>query len=95
MQQTIVREMSITHDEFFRLLPNALKNLRYEKINNNVYTFLDSGNLKITLLPQSERIVGSLKLPVTTVKFTFENCTDSIQEKFFMEFDLAYQKGGG
>lgn len=87
--------MSITHDEFFRLLPKALKNIRYEINNNNVLIFLDSGQLEIILLPESERNIGSIKLPITTIKFTFQNCTESDRDKFFTEFDLAYQKGGG
>jgi hypothetical protein len=95
MQHLIDREMSITHDEFFRLLPKALKTRRYEILNNVVYVTLGHGSITITLSPQTSRGIGSLVLPVTHVNFAVINCPDEISRMFFDEFDIAFQKGGG
>ena len=95
MQYTIVREMSLTYDDFFRLLPGALKGSSYRIENNVVYINLDTGYLKISLSPQSQRAVGSLLLPMIQVTFEFDDCPENDRKLFFENFDLAYQKGGG
>ena len=91
----MIRDMSITHDEFFRLLPKALKNRRYEILNNVVHVTLAHGNITISLSPQTSRELGSLVLPVTRINFAIKNCPEVVRLKFFEDFDLAYQKGGG
>lgn len=91
----MMREMSITHDEFFRLLPKALINRPYEILNNDVHVTLDHGYITISLSPQSRREIGSLVLPVTHINFAFINCPEVTRLKFFDDFDRAYQKGGG
>ena len=95
MQHTIDREMSVTHDEFFRLLPYALKKRNYKIVNTIVLVDLKPGRLKISLSPQSQKAIGSLLLPTIHVSFDFKDCTEKMQEDFFEDFDLAYQKGGG
>ena len=95
VQHSITREMTITHEEFFRLLPRALKTRHYEVLNNVVHVTLDHGNITITLSPQVMREIGSLELPVTRINFALKNCADDDRLKFFHEFDLTYQKGGG
>lgn len=95
MQHLIDREMSITQDEFFRILPKALKTRRYEILNNVVYVKLGHGSITITLSPQTSRGIGSLVLPVIHVNFAVKNCPEAISREFFDEFDFAFQKGGG
>ena len=92
---TVIREMTITHDDFFRLLPRALKNRPYQTTDQGVLITLNNGTLKITLMPQTGRTIGALMLPVTRIAFEFENCTAEERRQFFAGFDLAYQKGGG
>lgn len=92
---TITRGMTITHDDFFRLLPRALKNRPFDMSEQGVLVTLNNGRLKITLAPQTDRTIGALTLPVTRIAFEFENCTDAERRQFFEGFDLVYQKGGG
>jgi hypothetical protein len=91
----IQREMTITHDDFFRLLPRALENREFEIINDTVLVKLNIGTLKISLTTESIRTIGSLKLPVSSVTFSFENSPEMECLSFFKDFDLAFQKGGG
>lgn len=95
MHYIIDREMSITHDEFFRILPGALKKRNYEIVNNTVFVDLNSGKLKISLSSQNQRNIGSLQIPVTQVIFEFADCSEKCRIAFFEDFDLAYQRGGG
>lgn len=95
MEKVIMREMTITHDDFFRLLPRALKNRPFETSGQGVLVRLDNGRLKIALAPQTGRTIGALTLPITRIAFEFENCSAEERRQFFEGFDLAYQKGGG
>lgn len=95
MEGAIIREMTITHDDFFRLLPRALKNRPFETNGENILVTLENGSLKITLAPQTGRTIGALTLPITRIAFEFENCSAEERRQFFEGFDLAYQKGGG
>lgn len=87
--------MTITHDDFFRLLPRALENKEFEIIGDTVLVKLNVGTLTITLEAESVRTIGSLTLPVSRVTFSFENIPGEERLGFFKDFDLAFQKGGG
>src|SRR5690554_4496453 len=91
----IFREMTITHDDFFRVLPKALKNWNYKVLKSEITVSLGTGKLHITLSPQTCKRIGSLTLPVIQVKFVFHDCPDIARNNFFNDFDLAFQKGGG
>ena len=91
----VVREMTITHDDFLRLLPKALKNYTYKILNNNIAVSLAAGSLKIALSEQTHTNIGSLVLPLIQVSFDFYHCPEAVRLGFFEEFDLAFQKGGG
>lgn len=95
MSSSIMRNMTITHAEYFRLLPIALKNYIYQIHDLKINVELDKGNLVIELSPESSRSIGSLTLTETRVTYTFNNCTQDIRNKFFVDFDRVYQKGGG
>ena len=92
---TIHREMTITHDDFFRILPYALNEFAFEIHDNKVLCQAGSGQIEIELSLVKTKNLGALKLPVMHVKFVLDNVKDEIKNRFFEKFDLAFQKGGG
>jgi hypothetical protein len=96
MIQRYEREMSISHQDFYRLLPIALKNIEYEIVNNNQINAVYAGG-KIEILPGKEhkRKIASLELPVLYIVFTFKDISAKDIQQFFDEFSRVYQRGGG
>lgn len=95
MDRTIKHEMAITHKEFFRLLPAAVRNLNYE-VRDNIIAINDGSRCtKIELEHESRRTIASLSLPVTRLSISFKGCSDIEIKSFLRHFDLVYRKGGG
>ena len=92
---TIQREMTITHDDFFRLLPKALSGYSFEVSEQSIQVTMETGIINILLMQETTRKIGALELPITHITFNFENTSHEETQKFIEKFDLAYQKGGG
>ncbi len=95
MVQTIEREMSISHSDFFRLLPKAVKSYRYQQGDNHIKVFMHDGEICLSLSEERVRKIASLSLPVTDVTFQIKNVAEKTKNEFFKQFDRAYQRGGG
>ncbi|SMN12348.1 hypothetical protein SPBRAN_567 [uncultured Candidatus Thioglobus sp.] len=98
----IERNMTISHSEFFRLLPKALKAYLWQQQKNDTSITVElasenttSGEIIIALSKQGQFTIGSLTLPVTCVTFQIKNVAKKTQDDFFQAFDRAYQRGGG
>ena len=87
--------MTITHRDFFRILPKALKSYPYEQKGNAITVILDKGEISIILSEERRRQIASLLLPVTDVPFQLKNVAKSTKKLFFEQFDMAYHRGGG
>ena len=87
--------MAITHQEFFRLLPAAVKHLTYKISGNNIHIGEGSRTVSIELEAESSRKIASLSLPVTKLSIRFAGYTDQDTDAFLRQFERAYQKGGG
>ena len=91
----IKREMTITHKDFFRLLPRALRDRGYTVSGGRISVEDPDGMIDITLSGEKTRSIASLKLPVTDIEFVFKGFTQDQVDAFMKSFDLSYQKGGG
>ena len=91
----LIREMSITHNEFFRLLPRAVNDAAVARQGNRIDITTGTGLVKITLAPETVRKLAMLEFPVTEVTIEFNGFSASERVAFLARFDLAYQKGGG
>lgn len=89
------REMTISHKEFYRLLPYALKNTDFEILNNQITVSYSDGRITIKPGIEYERKIASLVLPVLHVEFIFLNLSEDAIKQFYNFFDRAYQRGGG
>lgn len=87
--------MTITRDDFLRLIPKALDGYNFEINGQTIQIPLGNGVIIILFERETTRMIGALKLPVTHITFCFENISQNETHKFFNKFDLAYQKGGG
>ena len=95
MTETLEREMTISHSDFFRTLPKALKLYPYKREENVIKVSLDGGEISIILSEERHRQIASLSLPVTDVTFQLKDVAESTKSKFFEQFDRAYHRGGG
>jgi len=95
MTETLKREMTITHRDFFRILPKALKLYPYQQHEKVISIPLDEGEIVIILAEEQRRQIASLSLPVTYVTFQIKNVAKKSKKGFFKQFDQAYQRGGG
>lgn len=95
MPVTINREMTITRDEFFRILPKALSEFSFEIYNDKIICRVEEGLIEINISKGENRMLGALKLPVLNIKFVMNNISREMQTRFFEKFYFAYQKGGG
>lgn len=96
MIQRYEREMSISHQDFYRLLPIALKDVDYEIINDDqINVFYAGGQIEILPGKEHKRKIASLKLPILYVEFTFKDISPKDVTLFSAEFSRVYQRGGG
>ena len=95
MDDHFVRTMSISHREFFRLLPRAVDGFDFTIQDRDIFIQLGDGRLEVRISEEGERRLASLKLPMINLDFTFSGVDDSIKADFLAQFDLAYQRGGG
>jgi len=95
MDRIIRHEMAITHKEFFRLLPAAVRKLSYQITDNMVSIRDGAGTITIELEDESRRTISSLSLPLTRLSIRFNGFSDADSRIFLKHFTLVYQKGGG
>ena len=87
--------MTITHKDFFRLLPRALNGLEYSQDRNEIRVINDEKEVLIRISDEGSRQLGIMKLPRTKVEIELNGYITQEAEQFIYRFDLAYQKGGG
>lgn len=91
----IRRRMTITHQDFFRLLPRALGSRDYQRQGNSV-SFRQPGFLmEINLSPERRWRIAGLELPATDVEIVLSDCGAEQAQTLLKQFDLAFHRGGG
>lgn len=95
-QQTIHKEMGVTHHDFFARLPELLPDVPYQQDPDGVRFAYHDGEVRITLGPQGQRAIGrSLQLPYTPVTLEFWACSADQVADFVRRFRILFMKGGG
>lgn len=92
---SLTREMSISHREFFRLLPRAAGGAPVSRRGDQAEINTGRGVVRIMLAPETIRKLATMEFPVTEVTIEFNGLRAAEQAAFLSRFDLAYQKGGG
>ena len=89
-------DMSITHADFFRLLPAAIVPYHADIKGNVIDISQDRRLLKITLGEETLwRLTGLLSFPRTQVEFLFTGFSDEQRTAFIHRFDRYFHRGGG
>jgi len=92
---TINKEMGISHQDFFRILPRALGSTEFERQGNTVLLKQDDQRLTIKLSIESQRRIAAMVVPVTNVTLTFSGYATEDLQMALDRFDQYFRKGGG
>ncbi len=91
----VVKEMGITHEEFFRNIPRVFGTADVALKNHGVTLIQPGKVLEIGISEQSERRIALIVLPITVVTLTFKGYSEVEVSTFVETFDRAFQRGGG
>ena len=89
------REMTITHAEFFRSLVHAVAPATFAVDGLSISVAGAPGKVEITLSEERERRIALLRLPVVDVDIELSDFEPDALERFLVQFDRAFQRGGG
>jgi len=92
---TVEKEMSISHKDFFRILPKALEGADYRIDGDRVIAGSGDRRLEITLSEETRRRIALLTLPVTHVRLDFVGYGEDEAAAALSRFDRGFQRGGG
>ena len=88
-------DMSISREDFVRLLPIALGRSPFEE-QDNFFTGQDGlRHWEIRLIPLADQCLGSVVLPCHRVEIQFDGYPDEAAEAFMARFHRGFQRGGG
>ena len=87
--------MGLSHREFFASLSTLAKEAPCRVSDMGATVEYDSGQVRIVLGSEGERILGSMTLPRTSVSLEFRNLSNVQRALFLERFDLAFRRGGG
>jgi len=93
---TLVKNMGITHAEFIRLLPRAVKSHHFWVHDTKVRVEGGHGkHIDIELGPEQMRQIALMRIATTDVTITFNGYSEAERNDFLGNFDRAYHRGGG
>ena len=92
---TVEKEMSISHGDFFRILPSAFDGETYRVDGNRVTVGTADRRIEITLSEETQRRIALLTLPVTHVRLDFIGYSADEAAAALARFDRGFQRGGG
>ena len=89
------KDMGLSHREFFASLATLTPESSCRVHDSGAVLEYYSGKICISLEPEEERRIGSIRLPRTEVLIEFFDLSDKQQTNFLDRFDLAFRRGGG
>lgn len=94
----LIRDMAVTHNEFYRLIRKTIVDSDKIKIDSNnamINIPFANGHVNIRLDKQKTRKIASLSISHTPVYFDFSGLSKKEIESYMQKFDMTFQKGGG
>ncbi len=93
---TIVKDMALTPDQFFRDIDRAMRGLDYRIDGDRVIGGKPGHRVVINVRPlPARRLGGLLSLPRSEISISFDGYSEREQITFLEGFDRAFQRGGG
>lgn len=86
-------EMSLSREEFFRLLPAAVGPFVVD--GDTVRRSGGGRNWTIRLVPLANRRMGAVVVPRHRVEIILEGCSEGEAEAFMERFHRGFLRGGG
>ena len=86
-------EMSVSREEFLRLLPGVVRSF---EVDGDTVRWSDrdrSGTIRLVALADPR--VGSVAVPRHRVEIALDACTQAAGEDFMARFHRAFLRGGG
>lgn len=87
--------MSISREDFLRLLPGAVEQVRYDEASGCFHGGGRGRSWTLRLQPLPDRRLGSVVLPRHQVELQFADYSEVEIETFMVRFHRAFQRGGG
>ena len=87
--------MSTSHAEFLRSLPSAIAPATYTQSGLTITVDGAPGKVEIRLSEERERRIALLRLPVVDVEIELSGFEPEVLERFLVQYDRAFQRGGG
>ena len=87
--------MALTHSDFFRWLPNALRGKAYKISGSSVQIEGLEGMWTIQLGKEGTRDIALLSIPRTVVTMVFQGYSEKNYKTALEYFDRAFHRGGG
>ncbi len=91
----LVREMTISHADFFRLLPLAMEPMPYTCLDSRIEARQGSRRASIDISEEKSFRLGALTLPSVSVTLESTGFSDEEWAGFLSRFDQVFQRGGG
>jgi len=91
----IVKDMGITHAEFFRTVRSLLEGEDAVVRDDGVTWRRGAATIEIRLGPEGARKLGRFQLPRTEVELLFHDCAAAGVTSFVARFDTCFRRGGG
>ena len=92
---TVHKEMGLTHDDLFRLLPTLAEPDNFTVSEQQIVISNDDQVVTIDYAKERTRKIASFELPVTDLDFVFSGFDQQQVKEFITKFDRIYQRGGG
>ncbi len=87
--------MTITHDDFMRILPRAIGSHEFAVNDQKIFFSNKFYSMQIHVSDEQQWGIGSLNLPRLLVEISLEHCSEAEANAAMRQFDRSYQKGGG
>jgi hypothetical protein len=92
----VVKEMGVSHQDFFRVLPRVMGGVAYAVEGRTVRLAGEGRTLEMRLSEEHRRSLGNIvHLPYTMVELVFTGYSAEDRTAFLAEFERQFFRGGG
>ena len=88
-------DMTITRDDFLRLLPAAVNHVPFTVSGEDIFYVEDARSWRMNLLPLPELRIALVRLERHRLTLEFENYEADEIAAFSKRFELYFRRGGG
>ncbi len=89
------RSMSLTRQEWLRLLPNAMSGYDWRLEEDHAVVNASLGTVYIRFHAGEDRKLGVLQFSVMEISLEFPDCPEEEMQAFLRQFDRHFLRGGG